>query len=294
MISRIKISVLKLLSRINIYILRAKGISCASSCMINMMPYVRKHHGSRIILGEHVTLISNPRHNPLTEHPVSLRTMTSDACIELKDHSGISGANIVCSNKITIGEHTIIGAGTLIYDTDGHTYTPDRGWNTPRLKTGRPINIGNKCFIGTRCIILGGVTIGDNCVVSAGTVLSQDIPPGYKAYGNPAIIEPLPKALGGPDTPQTVAVNTISTGDNTLIASLSISEKQFLTDIQNTLEFSAPLLSLDEEFKNHEEWDSIAFLSLAAYLQTTHQFELTSENFNQFSTLRDIFRKLGL
>ncbi len=257
--------------------------------MINKMPYVRKHHGSQIILGENVTLTSNSRHNPMTEHPVALRAITSSACIELKAHSGVSGANIVCANRITIGEYSIVGANTLIYDSDGHTYTPERGWNTPRLKTGRPITIGNKCFIGTRCIILGGVTIGDNCVVAAGTVLTRDVPPGHKAYGNPAIIELLPKALGGPDIPLPVAVNEPSSQT----ISLSASEKQFIVDIQNAMEFSSPL-SLDEEFRNHAEWDSIAFLSLAAHLQDAHNFELTSENFNEFTTLRDIFRKLEL
>ncbi len=257
--------------------------------MINKMPYVRKHHGSRIILGEHVTLTSNPRHNPLTEHPVALRTITSTACIELKAHSGVSGANIVCANRITIGEYSIVGANTLIYDSDGHTYNPERGWNTPRLKTGRPITIGNKCFIGTRCIILGGVSIGDNCVVAAGAVLTHDVPAGHKAYGNPAIIEPLPKALGGPDILPLVMVNEPSSQS----ISLSAAEKQFIDDIQNAMEFSTPL-SLDEEFRNHAEWDSIAFLSLAAHLQDAHNFELTSDNFNQFTTLRDIYRKLGL
>lgn len=289
MIARIKLFVLNFLSRLNICVLRAKGVVCPSSCMINKLPYIRKQRGSQIILGESVTLTSNPRHNPMTEHPVALRTITSTACIELKAHSGVSGANIVCANHITIGAYSIVGANTLIYDSDGHTYTPERGWNTPRLKTGRPITIGNKCFIGTRCIILGGVTIGDNCVVSAGTVLTRDVPAGHKAYGNPAIIEPLPKALGGPDIPPPVTVNEVSAQS----FPLSAAEKQFMDDIQNVMEFSSPL-SLDEEFRKHAEWDSIAFLSLAAHLQEAHNFELTSENFNQFTTLRDIFRKLEL
>ena len=49
-----------------------------------------------------------------------------------------------------------------------------------------------------RCIILKGVTIGDDCVIAAGTLVNRDIPSGHLAIGNPATITPLPERLGGP------------------------------------------------------------------------------------------------
>lgn len=177
---------------------RLKGVELPDSAIVNKMPRIRMVKGSRIILGEAVTLTSNPRHNPLLEHPVALRTLTPSAVIEMKDGSGMSGSRIVCCNRVTIGEDTIIGPNTLIYDSEGHNYSPSTGWKESGARTGRPITIGRKCFIGANCLIMSGVTIGDNCVISAGSVVTENVPTGYKAAGNPAICSPLPKLLGGP------------------------------------------------------------------------------------------------
>lgn len=197
MITRIKIAILKIISLLNKLILRNYGVSFGKNCFIDGMPYVKTTKGSKIFLGNNVTLISNLKHNPLLEHPVSLRTLTPEASIEIADYAGISGSNLVCCSKISIGEYTIVGPGTLIYDSEGHDYSPEVGWSQRKVRTGRPVNIGAKCFIGTRCMIMSGVTIGDNCVVAAGSVITQDIPAGHKASGNPATYEPLPKVLGG-------------------------------------------------------------------------------------------------
>lgn len=197
MIIRIKIAILKLISHFHKLILRKHGFSFGKNCFIDGMPYVKTAKGSRISLGNNVTLISNQKHNPLLEHPVSFRTLTPEARIELAGNSGISGSNIVCCNHISIGEYTIIGPGTLIYDSEGHDYSPEVGWSQRKVRTGRPIRIGAKCFIGARCMIMSGVTIGDNCVIAAGSIITQDIPAGHKASGNPASCSPLPKMLGG-------------------------------------------------------------------------------------------------
>lgn len=199
MITRIKISVLKLLSFFTQVWLRLRGLEAGKGCFIDGMPVFRRFKGSRIILRDRVTLISRGRHNALLSEPVNLRTLSPAAVIELKFRVGISGSRIICCSRITVGEYTIIGPGTVIYDYDGHSYSPETGWQSPqnRLRTGRPISIGNKCFIGAHCLILGGVTIGDNCVVAAGSVVTHDIPAGHKASGNPATYEPLPKILGG-------------------------------------------------------------------------------------------------
>lgn len=193
----LKLYLLRFFSYLQVVRLRFKGVTVHCSCWIHKSPSIRKANKSNIVLGKNVTLISNPRFNPLVEHPVSLRTLTPQASIEIADNAGISGSNLVCCNKISIGEYTIIGPGTLIYDSEGHDYSPEVGWSQRKVRTGRPIHIGSKCFIGARCIILSGVTIGDNCVIAAGTVVTQDIPAGHKAYGNPAVYDPLPKVLGG-------------------------------------------------------------------------------------------------
>ena len=46
--------------------------------------------------------------------------------------------------------------------------------------------IGADCFVGGRALILPGVTVGDGCVIGAGSVVTRDVPPGSVVAGNPA------------------------------------------------------------------------------------------------------------
>lgn len=50
---------------------------------------------------------------------------------------------------------------------------------------GKPITIGNDCWIASNVVICAGVTIGDNCVIGAGSVVTRDIPSNSLAAGNP-------------------------------------------------------------------------------------------------------------
>ena len=57
--------------------------------------------------------------------------------------------------------------------------------STYDLEYGKPITIGNDCWIASNVVICGGVTIGDNCVIGAGSVVTRDIPANSLAAGNP-------------------------------------------------------------------------------------------------------------
>lgn len=260
------------------FLARCKGLEAAASSIVNKLPDIRKVKGSRIILGEHAILTSNARHNPLLLHPVTLRTLTPDAVIEFHAHSGMTGSTIVCANRVTIGEYSIIGAETLIYDSFGHTYSEECGWNSGRALTGSPIVIGKKCFIGTRCIIMGGVTIGDNCLVSAGTVVTADIPAGHKAFGNPMQVEPLPKALGGVGEKAQVSAPSGGVDDKDV----------FLRQMQELLEFEFDLHA-EDKFREYDEWDSIAFLSLATAAKEDYGVSLDTDTFNRLETWQDVY-----
>ena len=54
------------------------------------------------------------------------------------------------------------------------------------LESARPIRIGNDVWIGGGAIVLPGVTIGDRCVIAAGSVVTRDVPPDTLVAGNPA------------------------------------------------------------------------------------------------------------
>lgn len=83
---------------------------------------------------------------------------------------------------IEIGDHTIISSYVHILAHDASTLRwLDHG------KVGK-VRIGEKCFIGLNTIILPNVTIGNNVIVGAGSVVTKDIPDGHVVGGNPAKI----------------------------------------------------------------------------------------------------------
>lgn len=53
----------------------------------------------------------------------------------------------------------------------------------------RPIRIGDRVFIGSRALILPGVTIGNDAVIGAGSVVTHDVPANSVACGNPAMVK---------------------------------------------------------------------------------------------------------
>ncbi len=192
---KLKLILFRALCKMTEWRCRFKGMRCGKGCTIDGMPYMRIFPGSKLKLGNNVTMLSSKRHNPLIQQRMNIHTCTPQACLEIADYAGISGSHIVCFNRISIGAHTIIGPDTLIFDWKAHDYDSLIGWRGRKSLRGTPISIGSKCYIGARCIILKGVTIGDHCVVSAGTVVNKDIPTGHLAFGNPMQLSPLPEHL---------------------------------------------------------------------------------------------------
>lgn len=95
-------------------------------------------------------------------------------------------------NKIIIGDHALIAPNVQIYTAYHPTSAaerfgppkPDGTFEFCKTQTA-PVVIGDHVWIGGDVIILPGVTIGNNVVIGAGSVVTKDIPDNVIAYGNP-------------------------------------------------------------------------------------------------------------
>ena len=83
--------------------------------------------------------------------------------------------------KVTIGNNVLIGPHVMI-STATHPLDPIE---RQHQEYGANVSIGNNVWIGGNVSILPGVTIGDNCVIGAGSVVTRDIPINSVAVGNP-------------------------------------------------------------------------------------------------------------
>jgi maltose O-acetyltransferase len=90
---------------------------------------------------------------------------------------------ILDTAPVTIGAHTMLGPGVHVYCAQHHL-DPDK--RRAGLEIGLPVSIGRNVWIGGGAIILPGVTIGDNAIVGAGSVVTRNVDREAKVAGNPA------------------------------------------------------------------------------------------------------------
>lgn len=95
--------------------------------------------------------------------------------------------NLTCvdDTHIYVGDYTMFGPNVIVA-TAGHPILPEL--REKLYQYNMPVHIGRNCWIGAGAIILPGITIGDNVVVGAGSVVTKDIPSDVIAVGNPCKI----------------------------------------------------------------------------------------------------------
>ncbi len=143
-----------------------------------------RYPGSSITIGNECTFRGDSRSNMIgINRRCMLSTHDSNAVISIGDNCGFSGTVIGANEKIIIGNDVLFGANTLITDFDWHGIAPDKR-RTSKGDSG-PVHISNNVFIGYGSIVLKGVTIGENSVIGANSVVTKDIPANVIAGGNP-------------------------------------------------------------------------------------------------------------
>lgn len=95
----------------------------------------------------------------------------------------------VDDTHVYIGDYTMIGPNVTLA-TAGHPILPVL--REKNYQYNMPVHIGKCCWIGAGVIVLPGVTIGDNTVIGAGSVVTKDIPANVVAVGNPCrVLRPI-------------------------------------------------------------------------------------------------------
>lgn len=95
-----------------------------------------------------------------------------------------NGATIQAASKVILEDNVMIGINTFLVDTDGHDLDPEKRM-TGDPKTA-PITIKKNAIVYYNSVVFKGVTIGENSVIGACSVVTKDIPPNVFAAGNPA------------------------------------------------------------------------------------------------------------
>ncbi|WP_417748812.1 acyltransferase [Rosistilla oblonga] len=113
-----------------------------------------------------------------------LQPRTQDSSITIGDRVAFSNnVSVIANQSVSIGDDCLIGDLVTIFDSDFHEIHPQN-----RRANGKhsPVRIGNNVWIGSRSMVLKGVSIGDNSIIGAMSLVTKDIPANVIAGGSPA------------------------------------------------------------------------------------------------------------
>lgn len=155
----------------------------------NGIPYVSIARSGTCTIGTDFKMNNGLLGNPIGRPQKCVLFVGENAAIIIGNHVGISATAIVAHERITIGDYVKIGGGVCIYDTDFHSLNPAErtASNTDKKnKKTAAVLIENHVFIGAHSTILKGVTVGENAIIGACSLVSKSIPANEIWAGNPA------------------------------------------------------------------------------------------------------------
>lgn len=157
--------------------------------------FLNKAPGSKITIGDDFIYTNGDAFNPLCRNICGcMYTAFPHSQITIGNGTGISSACLWANSSIAIGSRVKIGGDCILMDSDAHNLDYriraskeliDKISKDVLTAKTAPIVIEDDVLIGTRCIILKGVTIGARSVIGSGSVVTKSIPPDCIAVGNP-------------------------------------------------------------------------------------------------------------
>jgi len=167
--------------------LSLKRIGYGSNVVFFGSTYFYRMAESNITIGDNVVFRSDKTSNLIgINKRCMISTLEKGAQITIGNDSGFSGVTIGAAKRIHIGSKVLIGANSVITDTNWHNINP----LVRHMRDTSPgeVFIGNNVFIGYGTIILKNVVIGENSVIGAGSVVTKNIPANVIAAGNPCVV----------------------------------------------------------------------------------------------------------
>lgn len=141
----------------------------------------------KIIIEKNVRINSRYSANPIGGQEYCTFVVGRQGVLSIDEGAAISNSTIVSNKEVYIGKDVYIGGDCKIYDTDFHSLKYEERIlnNDPGVRS-KEVKINKGAFIGTGTIILKGVSIGEEAVIGAGSVVTSDIPSKQIWAGNPA------------------------------------------------------------------------------------------------------------
>lgn len=158
--------------------------------ILSGLPIIDIRKGCSLHVGDRVMLNSRNCGYHINMHsPVKLFADWPGAEIHIGEKTRIHGTCIHAYKSIIIGKHCLIAANCQLFDGNGHDLSFHEIKNRINTKgTSKPIIIKDNVWIAANSIILPGVTIGEGSVITANSVVVNNIPSMVLAGGNPAKI----------------------------------------------------------------------------------------------------------
>ena len=167
---------------------RLNGIRFGRGLRAVGVPAVNVSLGGRAEIGERFTIRTGLHDTEVGSADSRIR-VGPKGVLRIGNRVGMSNATIVCEESVEIGDDVLLGGGVQVFDTNFHSTDAAvraSGRETRADVRTAPVRIGPRVFVGANAIVCKGVTIGDEAVVAAGSVVVCDVPACETWGGNPA------------------------------------------------------------------------------------------------------------